>query len=485
LPKTPDKVIILGAGPAGLSAAWKLSAAGVPVEVIEAEPLVGGQCRTTEHDGFRFDLGGHRFISNDREVLDEIRALMGGDLLVRPRKSTIKMLNSDLNYPLEPLNLVKALNPLISAKCFFDYLFNLLRTLIVGRRDADLEDWIVHRFGRSLYNLYLNEYLEKLWGKPATEISSEWAAQRITLLNLGDVLLRLLKIRRSPIKTYATEFYYPRLGIGQIYERIAEVVTGNGGTIHLNSEVVEIQTADSRVTGVTYVQGGETRSIQGEHFITTIPLPEFVRCCRPVPDVAALDAAAPMRFRGIRFLNLLLDMPRVTENTWIYVPYKKDFFFRIEETANWSPSLVPEGKTGLVLEISCNCDDEIWNMPEEDVVERCLTDLKNIRMDVRDRVVGHFSNFLAEAYPIYFIGYAEKRNQAYEFLNRFDNLTACGRQGLYRYNNMDHSIKMGFLAARHLTEGADRDEIYRIAGESKSFEPLASSIYRSDKREEI
>jgi protoporphyrinogen oxidase len=483
--KKPENVVILGGGPAGLAAGWKMSEKGVKVKVIEGESQIGGQCKTIAHNEFLFDLGGHRFISNDKEVLDEIRALMGDDLLIRPRKSIVKLRGKDFNYPLEPLNLVKSLSPLVTGKCFLDYLFHAAKSKLFPREDISLEDWVVHRFGRSLYELYFGHYSEKLWGVSPKEISSEWAAQRITLLNLGDVMLRLLKLRKSDVKTYVKEFYYPKKGIGQICDRMGDEIEKNGGEIVLNAQVNGIETEGDLIKRIKYSSDGAEHAAEAEHYVNTIPMPEFIRICNPSAKPAALEAIKPMHHRGIRFLNLIIDAPQVSENTWIYIPEQKKFFFRIQETRNWSPTLVPEGKTGIILEISCDENDEIWNMPEEEVLERCLDDMDEIRMPVREKVAEHFSSYLAEAYPIYFIGYAERRDEAYRYLAKFINLTPCGRQGLYRYNNMDHSIKMGFLAARHLTEGTDRAEIFKIASESRSFEPLLNTIYRTDGKTEL
>jgi protoporphyrinogen oxidase len=463
-------VIVLGGGPAGLSAAWKLAREGIHVELIELDSQVGGLCQTIKHGDFYFDLGGHRFLTQDKEVFNEIKELMKDDIVVRPRKSVIRLKGKFFGYPLNAKDLLKKLNPLLTTKCLLDYLLTITINKIRPKEDISLQDWISNRFGKSLYNIYFGPYSEKLWGIPPTQISADWAAQRISLLNLWDVLLRLLGKKDDTPKTYAEEYLYPKRGIGMIADRQADEILKNGGTIHTNSKVSEIKIENNRISEINFDNNGTSKSISGEYIINTIPLPEFLRMIKPSPDNKIIDTSKRMRFRGLRFLNVEIDKKQVSDNNWIYIPEHQYIFFRIQEPKNWSPHNVPEGKTSLILEIASDKGDGIWDKPDNVILERCIKDLQALGFDIESKVIGCFSTYASHAYPIYDLDYKEKIKTLLNYLDRFENLISCGRQGLYRYNNMDHSIKMGFKAAEHIISGVPKKEILDIANEQEGFE---------------
>ncbi|MBU1627702.1 FAD-dependent oxidoreductase [bacterium] len=464
------KVIVLGGGPAGLSAAWMLSRNGIDVELVELESKVGGLCRTIKHGDFYFDLGGHRFLTQDKDVFNEIKALMKDDIVVRPRKSVIRLKGKYFGYPLNVKDLLKKLNPLLTSKCFLDYLFTIIINKINPKEDVSLQDWISHRFGKTLYNIYFGPYSEKLWGIPPTQISADWAAQRISLLNLWDVFVRLLGKKEDTPKTYAEEYLYPKQGIGMIADRQAEEITKNGGKIHIDSKVQEITIENNKIKEVVFNYNGTRKAISADYIINTIPLPEFVRMMKPLPEQNIIDTSRRMRFRGLRFLNIELDKEQVSENNWIYIPEHQYFFFRIQEPKNWSPYNVPEGKTSLILEIATDKGDDIWDKPDDVILQRCVKDLKDLGFDIENKVMDCFSTYAPHAYPIYDLDYKEKIKTLLDYLDRFENLLSCGRQGLYRYNNMDHSIKMGLKAAEHVISGSPKKEILDIANEQEGFE---------------
>ncbi len=460
-------VAVLGAGAAGLSAAWKLVEAGKKVCVVERDGQVGGLSKTVRRGGFSFDLGGHRIITDEPEVLERLQSLMGEELLVRPRRSQIRFRQRYYSYPLEARDLVTKLPPWTSLRCFAGYLWTHATRRLLRPEDDSLEAWIVNRFGRPLYELYFGPYTEKLWGCSPREISSDWAVQRISLLNLGDVILRLLRLRKDTPKTYATRFYYPRRGIGSIWERVADLVRGAGGQVRLNCSVREVRPQEGLVACET-PQG--RLDVRADIIVSTIPMPALVAGVWPSPDAAAQEAARSLRFRSIRFLNLMLDLPQVSENTWIYASDPELLFFRIQEPRNWSPWSAPEGRTSLILEIACNEGDEVWSADDASIRERCLADLKSIGFDVADAVIGAFSTRAAHAYPVYDLEYARKLRVIRSALEPIDGLICCGRQGLFRYNNMDHSMHMGFLAADAVLGRAPKDAVWRVAAEGEIFE---------------
>ncbi|MEW6096551.1 MAG: FAD-dependent oxidoreductase [bacterium] len=464
------KVLILGAGPSGLAAAWKLASANVEVEIVELENQVGGLCRTIKHGEYSFDLGGHRFITQNISLADEIKKLMGDELLDRPRTSTIRLQGKYFHYPLESIDLLKKMRITTSIKCFLDYCFTGVKNKIFHKEDLSLEDWVVNRFGRSLYNIYFGPYSAKLWGMPPTQISSDWAAQRISLLNLWDVFLRLLGKKKNMPKTYATKFYYPKMGIGRIPERMCEEACKNGATLHLNTKVKEIVFEENKAKGVVLIENGTTKYFSADYIISSIPLPDMVKMIRPEVSTEYIEVVNSMKYRGIRFMNLCINKEKISDNTWIYIPEEEFLFFRIQETKNWSPYHVPSGKTALILEIACNEGDATWNNTEYLTYKRCVEDLKKLGFDVEYQVKDYFSTRIKHAYPIYDLNYREKLSKIYSLLAKLDNFIPCGRQALYRYNNMDHSIEMGIVASNHILKGLPKYEIFKIASEAVPFE---------------
>lgn len=463
-------VAILGAGAAGLSAAWLLAEAGKNVCVVERDRQVGGLSKSVRREGFTFDLGGHRVLTREERVLERLKALLGDELLVRSRKSQIRFRRNYYAYPLSGHDLVLKLPPWTSAHCFAGYVASRLKGLVRSPRDDSLEAWIVNRFGRALYELYFGPYSEKLWGRSPSEISSDWAVQRISLLDLTDVILRLLHLRKGTPKTYAAEFYYPSHGIGTIWEKVADVVTDAGGQVLLNTSATRIETGEAGALAVVAERDGTAMRIEADTLVSTIPLPALVAALDPAQAQPVLDAALGLEFRSVRFLNVMLDLPQVSDNTWIYASDQDTLFFRIQEPRNWSPHNAPEGSTSLILEIACDAGDETWRASDDEILVRCMEDLKRMGFDVADAVLGHFSTRAEHAYPIYDLQYTDKLRTLRPALDAIPDLICCGRQGLFRYNNMDHSMHMGFLAAEVALGRQPREVVWQVGTEGEIFE---------------
>ena len=462
-------VVILGGGPAGLSAGWALSRDGADIDVLEMDSQVGGLCKSVMKNGFIFDLGGHRFITKDDLLLGEIKELMGEELTTRTRRSEIWLRGKFFTYPLEIKNILKGMNPVISFRCGLDFLltkFGLYSKL----GDVSFENWILKRFGRTMYEIYFGPYSHKLWGVPPDQISSAWAAQRISLINITDVLLRMLGKKKDTPKTYASNFLYPRKGIGQISERMSEEIEKKGGRVHLNARVEKVVVKNDRIEKIVYTQGGIEKSISGDFVISTIPLPEFILSVEPKLEEKYPHTAREMRFRCIRFLHITLSVEQVSQNTWIYVPEEKYPFFRIQDRRNWCPTVVPEKKNALTLEIACNKNDAMWNAPEEEVFDRCMKGLEELKIINRGMVTDYFTQNVDHAYPVYTLDYQQKIKIAYRALSGLKDFIAIGRQGLFRYNNMDHSLKMGLLAAKHILHNYSKKMILEIATEDIIFD---------------
>ncbi len=467
------RVVVLGAGPTGLSAAWKLSEKRVDVKVIEAQPHIGGLSYTISRGGCLFDFGPHRFHTDNPALLTEIERLMGGSMPVRTRKTRVYFRGKYYDYPLSAGNLLSSLSPWLGFTCFVDFVATWMRNRMNPASDDSFEAWVVNRFGRRLYDVYFGPYTAKVWGRDPSKLSASWAAQRVAVVDLWDLVLRVLKIRRgynhfhhSP---YKMDFYYPKEGVGRIYQRMAEEITRNGGTIYLNSMVREVIWDGNQVQAVVVEREGRWEKIGGDAFVSTIPIPDLVRALRPPQPTDVLAAADSLRFRGMIFLFLTIDKESVTDDHWIYFPGAHLIFNRISEMKNFSPDAAPVGKTSLCVEISCDVGDEIWNAPEEELYRRSVDGLVDAGLIRANQVLDHFSARSMHAYPNYDLNFEVNLGKLAYYLSGLNNLILCGRQGLFRYVNQDHAIEMGFCAAQDLMSEQPMSRVERVGSERVYF----------------
>ncbi len=444
------KILVLGGGPCGLSAAWELSKYGHDVTVIEKESTVGGLCITNEYKGFRFDLGGHRFISKNRELVENVCKMMGDELLTSSRKSVILLKGKTFDYPLSAKDIFLKMDFWTNLKAFTAYVVAAFSKTLFRKKDVSFEDWIVNRFGRTLYNLFFGPYTEKLWGMSPKLISSDWASQRISLLNLKDVLFRLFKMRKGTPRTYAKGYFYPKKGIGQMFDMMSEEISRMGGKIILDAAVSSINVQNKNVESVSYTRRGITKTIDCDVVISTIPLPDLIKSFPDHLTGEIMSSVCALKFRSVRFLNILVDLPDISDNTWMYVSEGKYIMTRIQEPKRRSPFSAPEGKTSIMLEIPCNENDEIWSCPKEGLLKRCLVDLKELGIDIQDKVIDYFTTSVTHGYPVYSLDYAGHKQKLFNFLDYYENLITCGRQGTFRYIFMDTSMEMGIAAAQNL-----------------------------------
>lgn len=442
---TRRRVVVLGGGACGMTAAYMLARAGVDVTVLEREERVGGLCGTHERDGFRFDLGGHRFISRSASLHEFIRELVGDSLLERRRSSVVLHGGQRYHYPLDLDQILRKVPLRRGAGIVASYVSARLRPA----RDVTFEDWVTHRFGRALYDDFFGPYTQKLWGIPPTEISADWASQRISLLSLSDVMLRLVGVRRGGARTYARRYLYPKLGIGEIFERMAARMIDAGGALVTGARVTGVATRRDRVTAIRYVHDGREHEIAADAVVSTIALPTLARMLggRALGgDVA--QSAERLRFRAIRLCNVLLDLPEVSPHTWMYVSEPRYLMARIQEPRQRSPWAAPTGKTSLMLEIPCAVGDAIWSARDDEIYARCMDDLERLGFGgLRAVTLGHFSTYVEEGYPIYHLDYQRDRRRLLAFAGETRNVVSCGRQGAFRYIFMDTAMEMGMAAA--------------------------------------
>jgi len=449
VPSQDAPVVILGAGPAGLTAAYELSRHGLRSVILEKAPVVGGLARTAEYKGYLFDIGGHRFFTKVALVDRMWREVLGADFVARPRLSRIYYRSKFFHYPLEPLNALAGLGLLESLRCGMSYLGARLRP---QRPEDNFEAWASNRFGRRLYRTFFRTYTEKVWGIPCREIGAEWAAQRIRGLSLTSVVWNALQPRRKQdkrrvIKTLIHEFEYPRRGPGMMWDRTRDIVAERGSKVVLEAPVESIQWQSGRVLGVS--AGG--RLWRAEHFISSMPIRELIQRLDPAPPDYLRAAAEDFRYRSFLTVALIVRGKNLFPDNWIYIHDPSVKVGRIQNYKNWSPEMVPDPETtGLGLEYFCFEGDELWCTPDAELIELAKSELARLGL-VDPALVADGTVVRAEkAYPIYDSNYRRGLEAVRRFLPTVPNLQLVGRNGMHRYNNQDHSMLTAMLAARNV-----------------------------------
>jgi protoporphyrinogen oxidase len=457
-------VVVMGAGPAGLTAAYELLKRNVPVTVVEKDPKqVGGLARTVEHKGYRFDIGGHRFFSKNTEVEDLWTEILGPEMLTRGRLSRIYYRGRFFAYPIKAVNALWNLGPLEALLCLASYARARLQPI---KNPTTLEDWVRNQFGWRLFSIFFKTYTEKVWGISTKELSADWAAQRIKSLDLWVVLRSALLPHRKPsrggevVTTLIDKFRYPRFGPGEMWERVAEISAGRGHPVLLGRSVLRINHEDGRVTSVvTETAGGSTETHGGTDFISTIPIRELVAKLDPPAPGRVRQAADSLGYRDFISIALMIDRPNVFPDNWIYIHDPAVRVGRIQNFKNWSPDMVPDPtKTCLGLEYFCFEGDGIWTMKDGELIELATRELGQLSICSADEVFDGVVVRQQKAYPVYDDSYQANVGVVREYLaGDLPNLHLAGRNGMHKYNNQDHSMMTALLVARKIATGSVLD----------------------------
>jgi protoporphyrinogen oxidase len=447
-------IAVLGAGPAGLTAAYLLGSRGAPAALYEADGVVGGLARTVKRDGYRFDLGGHRFFTKIEPVQRLWEEMLGEDFLTRPRLSRIYYRGAFLAYPLRAADVVSRLGVLEALLCTASY----LRARLGPRRSPEtFEDWVTSRFGRRLYDAFFRSYTEKVWGIPGSEIRSEWAAQRIRDLSLFSALLAVLGLGRSRPTTLIDEFRYPRLGPGQMWEAFARAARESGVPTHIGHRAAEIHHDGRRVRAVTFEADGGRLKVDVDGVVSTIPLADLVAALRPAPPATVVEAARALRYRDLCLVALIVDDASSFPDNWIYLHDPETRAARVQNFGAWSEAMVRPGTTCLGVEYFCFRGDDVWSLGEDEAVELATAELSRIGLVDPGRVRGGVRIRVPRAYPMYDGVYSGAVATIRDYLAGLENLQPCGRNGLHRYNNQDHSMWTATLAVLNLLDDAGHD----------------------------
>ena len=446
---------IIGGGPAGLTAAYvlpKTNPSFHPI-VFEASNYVGGIARTEGHNGYRFDIGGHRFFTKVPEVQALWEEICGEDFLTRPRLSRIYYRGKYYAYPLKLMNALVNLGPLEAMRILLSY---AKWQMFPHRSEDSFEQWVINRFGGRLYWHFFRTYTEKVWGISCSTITADWAAQRIKNLSLRKAIWNAMS-GANDTTSLIEEFEYPRLGPGMMWEKCRDLICKAGGEVRMNARITRINRKDQRIESLEINQAGGPRRVYADEFISTMALVDLIACIAPAPPEPVRAAAKRLKYRDFLVVVLILDHPDPFPDNWIYVHSGDVKVGRIQNFRAWSPDLVPDpGKSSIGLEYFCHAGDGLWSSSDADLLALAAKELALLDLASASSVVGGVVIRQEKAYPVYDVGYGEAVGTIRDWLATLENFQTVGRNGLHRYNNQDHSMVTAMLAARNLGRGPGR-----------------------------
>jgi protoporphyrinogen oxidase len=459
-----QQVVIMGAGPAGLTAAYELQKHAVPVTVLEKDPhFVGGISRTVEYQGYRFDIGGHRFFSKSKEVEDLWSEVLGDELRTCGRLSRIYYRNRYFDYPLKATNAFFNMGPVETLRCLMSY---ARARVYPVKAPQTLEDWVSNQFGHRLYSIFFKTYTEKVWGMSTKELSADWAAQRIKGLNLGEAIKgAILPRRRSSknnqtIKTLIDQFRYPRLGPGQMWERVRDILREHGQTVAMDQSVETIRHMNGHVTSViTQDSHGNMSEVGGREFISTLPIREVINKMEPPLPFSVQQAANSLHYRDFLTVAVVINRDKIFPDNWIYIHDPTVKVGRIQNFKNWCMDLLADPKTTcLGLEYFCFEGDGLWTLDDQALVELARRELAALGMCQPEEVAWGVVVRQPKAYPVYDDTYKQHLKIIKEYIETsLPNLWLVGRNGMHHYNNQDHSMMTALLVARNIGTGSHFD----------------------------
>lgn len=470
--------LIIGAGPAGMACAMHLAKVKKDFIVVEKQSAVGGLAKTYvfNEDGliFRTDNGPHRFFSKNKYLYEFIEDLLRENWIVVNRRTRQFIDGKFYDYPINALQALSNIGFIKAVRMSADYAISKINFSIFKKKIKNFEDYVLANFGRTLGEFNIINYTEKIWGISAKEIHPDWAGQRIRGLNLlsiiKDVFIRLTGIKsgKKP-KSLVDTFYYPRFGTGLIYETIADRIKSAGYQIMLNTEPVELFYKNNRFHKVLLNSPDGQLEIEFNNLVESIPLAKFISLMNPLAPQSIIESADKLRYRSQAYIYITLNKDSITKDQWIYFPSKNIPIARISEMKNFSADMSPIGKTSLFVEFFCFENDEIWNMSDLKLFEMTVKYFEDINFFRRDEVRKYYVIKQKDVYPIYDINYKTHLSKIKKYLDAFENLYYIGRPGRFRYNNQDHSLEMGIMAAKSIIDGIKYD-VESIGEEKEYFE---------------
>jgi len=448
--KNNYKTIIIGAGPAGLSAGITLSQNKQKVLILEKDSQVGGISKTINYKGNRFDLGGHRFYTKIEEVSNLWNKTLNEDFLTRSRLSRIYYNNKFFFYPLKPSNALSKLGFFTSVKVIGSY---IKIRLFPYKQENTFNEWVSNRFGKKLFKIFFKTYTEKLWGLPCNQIRADWATERIGDLSLLQAIKNSISSNNSKkIKTLITQFKYPKYGPGMMYKKMADNISFLGGKINLEQEVTKIYWNNNKIESLEIKDKyGNKKNLIINELISSMPITELIRKMDPKPPQNILEAEKYLKYRSFVVINIILDQKECFPDNWIYIHSPEVKLGRIQNFKNWSPYMVKnQNETTLGLEYFCNENDKFWKTDDKKLIEIGLSELDKIKLQDKEKFIDGFVIRVPKAYPVYNKNYKKNLEKIKLFLNKFYNLQLIGRSGKFQYNNMDKSVLDGINSAKKI-----------------------------------
>lgn len=476
-------VVIIGGGPAGLTAGYELMKQGMTSVILEKADKVGGISRTETYKSYRFDIGGHRFFTKVGEVQAVWKEILADDFIQTPRLSRIYYDGKFYDYPLALFKTLKNLGPSRSAMILVSYLKAKAKKFLHLRPEPEtFEEWVTDCFGWRLYRTFFKTYTEKVWGIPCSQIRADWAAQRIKNMSLKEAVLNALFGSKNA-KSLIKKFDYPRLGPGMMWERCQEKLETQGSPVHLNTEVIRVEREGTHITKVVAKQGDRTFELTGDHFINSMPITALMHRLDPLPPDHVLEAARGLKYRDFLIVSLIIDREDLFPDNWLYIHSPEFRVGRIQNFKNWSPEMVPDpSKTCLGMEYFCSEGDDLWEMQDTELIKLASQEISKLDLgvqlnDVEDGcVIRQY-----KAYPVYDGEYRQRLQVLEDYIRTFDNLQTVGRNGMHRYNNQDHSMLSALLAAKNIV--GEEHDIWNINVERSYHENFTNEEWSKVKHQ--
>jgi len=473
--RTGERCVVIGAGPAGLTAAYELLLRGGNPIVLERDNVVGGLARTVKYRDYRFDIGGHRFFSKVGLINTWWQEILGDDFLLRSRLSRIHYNGAFFDYPLRPINAFRGLGPAETLRVVMSY---VRARIFPTSQETSFEQWVCNRFGRRLFEIFFKAYTEKVWGMKCSDIGADWASQRLRNLDLWAALKDMVVNRNNEITTLIRQFRYPRLGPGMMWERVTEKMEQRGVPIFLGQKVTKVHVVGGRVTAVTTTNAeGSQTDVVGENFISSMPIRDLIAAIDPTPPQSVLEASQRLHYRDFLTVGLIVGKQDVFSDNWVYIHSPDVKVGRIQNFKNWSADMVPDpSKTSLGLEYFVQQGDDLWNADDRSLIEFATRECVELgfihKGDVLDAIVIR----MPKAYPVYDSEFKQNLGHIRDYLRDIANLQLVGRNGQHRYNNQDHSMMTGMYAAANVF-GSNLD-VWNVNVEGDYHEEVTESGQR-------